>query len=117
MGHPIVYNKSTLKDTPTPEDFTLHSSMRVTSPTVRKVVSELPRSKKEETKMPTLINPDDVLAAAEEQMFELGNAGFCLTCGEELDGIDPDARGDECECCGAFAVYGAQELVLMGYAG
>jgi hypothetical protein len=100
-----------------PEDFTLHSKYTGDESHGVKVVAQRPRSKKEETQMQTLINPDDVLAAAEEQMFGLGNAGFCLTCGEELDGIDPDARGDECECCGAFAVYGAQELVLMGYAG
>jgi len=63
------------------------------------------------------LDPDEVLEAAEEQMFGLGNAGFCLNCGEELEGIDPDARGDECECCGSQSVYGAQELVMMGYAG
>ena len=63
------------------------------------------------------LDPDEVLSAAEEQMFGLGNSGFCVSCGEEQDGVDPDARGDECECCGEKAMYGAQELVLMGYAG
>ena len=63
------------------------------------------------------LDPDEVLEAAEVQMFGLGNAGFCLNCGEELEGIDPDARGEECECCGSQSVYGAQELVMMGYAG
>ena len=64
-----------------------------------------------------LIDPDAVLAAAEEQMFDMGNAGFCISCGEEQEGHESDARQDECEYCGSLAVYGAQELVLMGYAG
>jgi len=40
--------------------------------------------------------------------------GFCTACGEEADGCEPDARQYECECCGARAVYGAEELMLGG---
>ena len=40
--------------------------------------------------------------------------GFCLMCGEEAYGVEPDARKYECEHCGAHAVYGAEELLLMG---
>lgn len=36
--------------------------------------------------------------------------GFCLGCGAEAFGIDPDARGD---ACGAHRVYGAEECLLM----
>jgi hypothetical protein len=42
------------------------------------------------------------------------NLGFCTACGEEADGCEPDAREYECESCGAFAVYGAEELMLGG---
>jgi len=40
--------------------------------------------------------------------------GFCKECGEEAYGVEPDACGYECECCGEPAVYGAEELVLCG---
>jgi hypothetical protein len=39
--------------------------------------------------------------------------GFCLACGAEAEGVEPDARRYECECCGEPKVYGAEELVLM----
>ena len=55
---------------------------------------------------------DRVMAAAESEMFGTDNPGFCIACGEEADGCEPDARGYECECCGARKVYGAQELLL-----
>lgn len=41
------------------------------------------------------------------------NLGFCIACGAEASGVEPDARGYECEACGASAVYGAEELLLM----
>ena len=41
-------------------------------------------------------------------------AGFCLACGEEADGCEPDARQYECDCCGESRVYGLSELLLMG---
>ena len=40
--------------------------------------------------------------------------GVCLACGEEAFGVEPDARGYECESCGAHKVYGAEELAIMG---
>ena len=42
------------------------------------------------------------------------NEGFCLACGEVIDGIEPDARKCKCECCGANKVYGNEEIALMG---
>lgn len=42
------------------------------------------------------------------------NIGFCLACGEEQDGCEPDARKYECEVCGQNRVYGAEEILLMG---
>jgi len=40
--------------------------------------------------------------------------GFCIACGEEAYGVEPDARGYECESCGEAKVYGAEELIIMG---
>ena len=40
--------------------------------------------------------------------------GFCLACGEEMGGVEPDARAIPCECCDANKVFGAEELLLMG---
>jgi hypothetical protein len=42
----------------------------------------------------------------------LDDPGFCIECGEEAYGVEPDARKYECECCGAMAVYGAEELAM-----
>ena len=43
-----------------------------------------------------------------------GSTGFCLACGNEQEGVEPDACKYECEACGAMKVYGAEELGLMG---
>jgi ribosomal protein L37E len=39
--------------------------------------------------------------------------GFCLACGEEAYGVEPDARDYECESCGQPRVYGAGECLMM----
>jgi hypothetical protein len=59
------------------------------------------------------ITADRILAACERQMTSLDNPGFCIACGEEAEGCEPDARGYECEACGESAVFGAEELLLM----
>ena len=66
--------------------------------------------------MANVINPEELLAAVEESTFGLGNDGFCIACGNQQDGCEPDACGYECEACGEPEVYGAMELLLMGYA-
>lgn len=40
------------------------------------------------------------------------NQGFCIDCGEEAYGVEPDARRYTCEVCEHKAVYGAEELLL-----
>ncbi len=42
------------------------------------------------------------------------SGGFCLACGAEAYGVEPDARRYTCENCGQPKVYGAEELCLMG---
>ena len=43
-------------------------------------------------------------------------AGHCVACGRKHYELEPDAREGECSKCGTMTVYGAEELVLMGYA-
>jgi hypothetical protein len=40
--------------------------------------------------------------------------GFCLACGTEHSDVEPDAQEYECEACGEPAVYGAEQIVIMG---
>lgn len=67
--------------------------------------------------LPKGLTADEIMEAAEEQMFGMDNSGFCLNCGAQRDGCEPDARSYECYECGSNEVFGAAELVLMGYAG
>lgn len=55
---------------------------------------------------------EKVLEAVARRSMTLDNPGFCICCGEETDGVEPDARGYECEHCGEFAVYGDEELLI-----
>ena len=50
----------------------------------------------------------------EQIMFGMDSPGWCLTCGEEVDGVEPDARRYHCECCDKRTVYGMEELLIMG---
>jgi hypothetical protein len=50
-----------------------------------------------------------VMAAIESGEY----MGFCLACGAEAYGVEPDAREYECEICSAHKVYGAEELLMM----
>lgn len=59
------------------------------------------------------ITEDRLATACEAQMFGLENPGFCIACGADADGCEPDARNYRCESCGERKVYGAQELLLM----
>jgi predicted RNA-binding Zn-ribbon protein involved in translation (DUF1610 family) len=54
------------------------------------------------------ITVDRIMAAAHED----DNIGFCVNCGEEVSGVEPDARKYQCESCGEDEVYGAEELLL-----
>jgi hypothetical protein len=55
-------------------------------------------------------------------MDELGNlmldhadTGWCVACGQEVDGVEPDARKYPCQSCNQDAVFGLQELVIMNW--
>jgi len=64
-------------------------------------------------KLPDGLTIETIIKGAEETMCGLENIGFCLACGEQADGCEPDARNYECESCGASMVFGAEEIVMM----
>ena len=56
---------------------------------------------------------DEVLIeACERRHSSLDDPGFCLICGNEAGGVEPDARNYTCENCGAEQVFGVEELIL-----
>ena len=67
--------------------------------------------------MKNVIDQDKLLQAIENSMHSLDNPGFCIECGAERDGCEPDAENYECYDCGENAVYGAEMRLIMGYAG
>lgn len=38
--------------------------------------------------------------------------GFCVRCGTEHFGVEPDAREYLCDACGERKVYGAEDLLV-----
>jgi predicted RNA-binding Zn-ribbon protein involved in translation (DUF1610 family) len=56
------------------------------------------------------MNIKDIMDAIEQDE----NIGFCIACGAEAYGVEPDGREYQCEECGANRVYGAEECLLMG---
>jgi|TARA_R110000824_G_scaffold148066_2_gene317620 hypothetical protein len=59
------------------------------------------------------ITSDRVYDAVEEQMYGMENPGFCLSCGADHDGCEPDARKYKCHECDKMEVYGAEEVLMM----
>ncbi len=55
------------------------------------------------------LTTERILEAAEADEY----IGFCTKCGEEAEGVEPDAHGYKCESCGQFAVSGAEELLIQ----
>ena len=58
------------------------------------------------------ITLDRIMEAVERAQMSLDNPGFCLACGEEAFGVEPDAREYECEVCGFHGVFGAEEILV-----
>lgn len=58
------------------------------------------------------LTTERICEAVEREMTSLDNPGFCIECGADAEGCEPDAREYECEVCGKPAVYGAAELLM-----
>lgn len=63
-------------------------------------------------KLHSSITSKRVIDLVEDQFTSLNNPGICTACGEDAEDCEPDACGYECEYCGNFAVFGAEELLL-----
>jgi transcription elongation factor Elf1 len=59
------------------------------------------------------LTEDVILDAVRRRNTSLDNPGFCLICGNEASGVEPDAENYECENCGAEQVFGAEELLMV----
>ncbi len=55
-----------------------------------------------------VLSLDSILEAVQED----DNIGLCIKCGNEQYGVEPDARGYECDECEEPTVYGAPELLI-----
>lgn len=60
-------------------------------------------------KLPANLTLDMIMDAVKEDEY----FGFCVSCGEQMNPVEPDAREYECEACGEHTVYGAEELLIM----
>lgn len=60
-------------------------------------------------KLPTNVTREMILRAVERDEY----IGYCVSCGDQADHIEPDARAYRCGGCGECMVYGAEELLLM----
>ena len=56
-----------------------------------------------------------VIEACNRALRTLDNPGFCVACGEDAEGCEPDAERYECEHCGKRAVFGAERLLLVAF--
>lgn len=63
-------------------------------------------------KMHPSITVDRVMNACERRATALDNPGFCISCGAEAEGCEPDAERYTCEICGEDKVYGSDELAM-----
>lgn len=65
--------------------------------------------------MKTNYKPTDTqVEIAMELASEDAGFGLCLACGSDTDGVEPDARNRRCYVCDECAVFGAEEVILMG---
>jgi len=58
------------------------------------------------------ITLDRVIVGVDQHNRFLDDVGFCLACGAEADGCEPDAERYRCEACDAPQVYGAEQLLI-----
>ena len=59
------------------------------------------------------ITPDRVTETIEQSQVLLDSPGFCIACGEEAEGVEPDACRYSCDSCGQPGVYGAEQLLIL----
>lgn len=63
-------------------------------------------------KLHPTITKERVVEAVARSLTTLDNPGFCLHCGSEADGCEPDAERYLCEACGHHRVFGAEQILF-----
>lgn len=58
-----------------------------------------------------------VMTAEFQRLAMDGTTGFCLACGHDQEGCEPDTKKDVCESCEAPKVYGLEQLIIMNLIG
>lgn len=58
------------------------------------------------------ITAERVVETIERGNTVFSSPGICKACGEDADGVEPDARNYKCEGCGESQVFGAEELLM-----
>ena len=62
------------------------------------------------------INQDSLEDAIKASLFGDGSTGFCISCGyHHVDNMEPDTQNYTCDNCDRPQVFGAEELLQMGY--
>lgn len=61
------------------------------------------------------ITEDRVIATCMRRMNSLDDPGICLSCGEDTDGVEPDAERYLCVHCGNHSVYGSDQILIGGF--
>ena len=62
------------------------------------------------------IHQDSLEDAIKASLFGNGSTGFCISCGyHQVDNMEPDTRNYPCDDCDRPQVFGAEELLQMGY--
>lgn len=82
------------------------------SDAARRLAKELGRVEIDGFIVHETVTPERVQEAVERYAASLDNPGFCLACGADAEGVEPDATRYTCEVCEAPAVYGASELLI-----
>jgi hypothetical protein len=59
------------------------------------------------------ITEDVILVASMRRVTDLEDPGFCLICGNEAGGVEPDAQHLTCGACGAEQVFGVDDLLMV----
>jgi hypothetical protein len=58
------------------------------------------------------ITLERVQEAVMRRVTTLDDPGFCIACGQETDGVEPDARRYHCPACQLDTVFGVEELLI-----
>lgn len=82
------------------------------SETARRLARELGRVEIDGFIVHQTVTPERVQEAVQRYAASSDNPGFCLACGADVEGVEPDATRYTCEACEAPAVYGASELLI-----